>query len=155
MKKYIRFHVLFLAICAIFNTVVEGQSNRIDPAPIYYKKIPFSLASGFYSSDTKQRVDLPVFQSDIVLENTQWLRLHFDDIYLGQNSFLIITSLKDGVRQRLDEMSMKRWKNSTAYFNGNSVNIALYADPRDSDIYFTLKEVSISQYEEVEGGGVK
>ncbi|MBI3949628.1 MAG: hypothetical protein HY314_04140 [Acidobacteria bacterium] len=72
-----------------------------------------------------------------------WLQLHFGDAYLGARSFITITSLKDGALQFLDPTSLEQWQNTSAYFNGDALEIQLYVGPDDRGVFLQLKELAV------------
>jgi len=50
----------------------------------------------------------------VVAAGASSLRLHFGDYNLGANSFIRITSLKDGAQQHLDAKSMANYRGSNS-----------------------------------------
>jgi len=66
---------------------------------------------------------------------TPWMRINFDQVELagnpklGTGSYLKITSLKDGYYQYLNAETMVQWDNQSAYFNGGSLQVELFASP--------------------------
>jgi hypothetical protein len=75
-----------------------------------------------------------------------WLRIIFEDANLGKNSYIIIISTWDGKWQKLDATSIEQWQLSSAYFNGNQVDIELHVAPFDRNIFFSIKEVIVGEY---------
>ncbi len=73
---------------------------------------------------------LHVFERD-----TPWMRLFFSEVTLsgdveaGTGSVLRLTSLLDGAVQLLDAKTVLEWHNSSAYFNGDLVQIEIIAHP--------------------------
>ena len=82
----------------------------------------------------------------LIVSDSPWLRLLFEDANLGKDSYIIITSLWDGKWQRLDATSLEQWQLSSAYFNGNQVEIELHIVPFDRNIFFSIKEVIVGDY---------
>jgi trimeric autotransporter adhesin len=78
--------------------------------------------------------------------------LFFGDLNLGESSYLVLTSEADGSTQILDAERMKSWGNSSAYFNGDKVDVQFHVAPRDREVYFDIDEVLVgdSSYEEDE-----
>jgi hypothetical protein len=68
-----------------------------------------------------------VFDDVVSVNNAAWVRLHFGNTKLGRDSVIRITSLRDGQVQLLDSATLSMWKNSSAYFNGNSVRVEVIA----------------------------
>ncbi len=69
-----------------------------------------------------------VFDDVVSVGNAAWLRLYFgEDTKLGADSFIRVTSLRDGEVQELDSATLAMWSNTSAYFNGNSVRVEIVA----------------------------
>ena len=56
-----------------------------------------------------------------------------------------MTSLEDGGYQNLNAISLKQWSNTSAFFNGNAVQIELYVEPEDRGIFLDVKEVVVGE----------
>jgi len=78
-------------------------------------------------------------------ESVPWMRIHFSHIYLGKSSYIIITSLTDSSKQKLNAVSSVQWQNSSAYFNGGLVSVELYVAPGDEDVSFTIGEITVGE----------
>ena len=72
-----------------------------------------------------------------------WFQIKFDEINLGENSYMIITSLLDGGMQKLDARSIVKWHNASALFNGTQVEVKLYAAPNETNIGLNVAEYVI------------
>ena len=76
-----------------------------------------------------------LFADVVQVPNGRWLRLEFGEVALsgsvddGTGSFVRITSLLDGAYQVLNEVSMRQWGHTSAYFNGDAVLVELLAYP--------------------------
>ena len=76
-----------------------------------------------------------VYSQDLTVPGTTWLRLYFDPATTlgkhkgGLSTRLKITSLADGATQLHSAESLRQWRHSSAYFNGDTVRIELLADP--------------------------
>lgn len=66
---------------------------------------------------------------------SDWLRLYFDQVYLGGDvqagtgAILRITSLLDGHVQEMNATHLRQWGYSSAYFNGDTVLVEVWAKP--------------------------
>jgi trimeric autotransporter adhesin len=131
------FHVLFLVGigAALCPTAWAG------PDAMHPRTIRMTLDSGTHHGRSSQTVI--GFQGTARAPGAAWIRLRFEDDRLGKASFLTVTSLKDGGRQRLDARSLRQWANSSAYFNGDAVRIELHVAPQDSGVFFRLGEVTM------------
>ncbi len=112
-----------------------GQMLLAQPAPIRSEIVVVSIDSGMVSA-TGTASDPVVVHSEVVsVPGAPWIRLHFQQVQLsrsssaGNESFLRITSLEDGAVQVLDSLALTRWRNTSAYFNGDAVLIELLAYP--------------------------
>jgi len=105
------------------------------------------LSSGVY--ENLSGADYVVaFREVVRVRDAAWVRLHFGDYHLGEASFIQITSVEDGARQRLDSNSIVHYRNSSAYFNGDAVELELHVAPGDRGIFLDLKEATIRDLEE-------
>jgi V8-like Glu-specific endopeptidase len=77
-----------------------------------------------------------------------WLRLQFDDVVLpgspglGDAAYLMITSSLDGGYQTLNRIHTWQWQNTSAYFNGDEVEVAIYAYPGTGPCRLAMSEVT-------------
>lgn len=90
----------------------------------------------------------PVFSTTIKTQQTPWLRVHFAAHQLGDGGYLMLTSALDGQTQRLDAASLPIWQNTSAIFNGDEVQIDLYAGPGDTGVYFTVDHLLVADPED-------
>jgi|GEM_PF-6470759 len=111
--------------------------------PILMERISYAVDSGLHSGTTTSRDPVRAFQANVEVQGARWLRLHFEDFHLGRRSYMTITSRKDGEQQRFNARSLEQWHGSSAYFNGDAVEIALFVASNDDDVFFRLSEVSI------------
>jgi hypothetical protein len=72
----------------------------------------------------------PRFLTQVTWSNTPFLRLYFKGTQLGKSSFLVLEGT-DGARQELRSEDLENWQYSSAYFNGQSVNVSLVVAPGD------------------------
>lgn len=70
------------------------------------------------------------------------LRLVFDEVRLAPGSRLRITSHADGAVQELDRSSAAQWASTSAYFNGDAVQLELVAAPGTRDNRVRLGRVA-------------
>ncbi len=101
--------------------------------------IPNTTSSGFHHSDRSTLG--AAFSTTVRASDAPWLRLDFAKYALGQNSYIMITSLNDGAYQRLDATSIEHWDGKSAFFNGEEVSIELFVGQGDRDIFFELSQL--------------
>ncbi|RIV19955.1 T9SS C-terminal target domain-containing protein [Fibrisoma montanum] len=78
-----------------------------------------------YQGDTSGHGQLR-FLTQVTQPNTTFLRLYFTGTQLGDGSYLVLEGT-DGARQELRKPDLDNWHYSSAYFNGQSVNVSLFA----------------------------
>ncbi|MEM9800246.1 MAG: hypothetical protein AAGA20_07970 [Planctomycetota bacterium] len=79
----------------------------------------------------------------------EWMRIYFEDVLLagdllsGTGGELRLISLFDGAVQRMDVVEVERWGNSTAYFNGDSVVVEVWARPGTGDSRVVVGSIDV------------
>ncbi len=85
---------------------------------------PISIASGARSNAAE--TPTTVWTETVQVPGATSLRLHFDAAELaGVHDAIVVMNPLDGQVHRLDQRRLKEWRNSTGWFNGNVVNVAL------------------------------
>lgn len=140
MKIPIRSKWITLAISFCLPMIAKGQ-----PDWLKCRKEAISLNSGFHDGVKGSAPNLPAFRGTVQISNAPWLKIYFGNCELGQNSYLKMTSLEDGGYQNLNAISLKQWSNTSAYFNGDAVEVELYVEPEDRGIFFEIKEVVVGE----------
>ncbi len=87
-----------------------------------------------------------VFTEVIRADGAPWLRVHISEYNLGQQSYITFTSVKDGGRQRLDSKTLPQWGNTSAYLNGDAVEVALHVAPGEQGIFFRVDEITVGEW---------
>lgn len=119
----------------------SGSSQQQAAMP--FRRQPYTLDSGPQQNRASETTQ--AFHATISAPDAVWVRVRFKDAALGERSYLTITSLKDGSQQRLDAVSLKQWRNTSAYFNGDAVEVALHVAPGDSGVFFRVEELFIGE----------
>ncbi|MDG2291314.1 MAG: hypothetical protein P8L37_01550 [Phycisphaerales bacterium] len=107
--------------------VGELQQHRVSSGPLH-------------NATGSSRV---VFDHDVVVPGAAWIRIYFDDVALEGASSVRMTSLEDGEVQELDAAGLLMWRNSSAYFNGDAVQIQLIAAPATFDNEMTIGALAV------------
>ena len=136
-------HALSLGILLCAGLPAAGQ-DIIQPDPLPSVMTPAPLDTGMVQNHGEDLA--PVFSTEITVDGAQWLRLWFDEVELAgtpgvDGSFLMITSMEDGAWQRLDAQHIENWSMSSAYFNGDSVLLELWAHPGTGPNRLTFNEI--------------
>lgn len=161
MKAKIPIVLLCLLLLAACGSPVEPEAKTEAPATAQtvetaesYQREPVPYHVEPYDLDSRQDRSLETAVSDnfrqvIHIPGAVALRLHFSEYNLGRSSYLVITSRQDGGDQRLDSRSLPQWENATAVFNGDAVEIELFANPFDEGVYFVVDAVVVADPQDV------
>lgn len=89
-----------------------------------------------------------VYSTLIDVGAAPWTRLHFGENTLsgdpaGGGAYLIITSLQDGDWQRLTSEGLEHWGNSSAFFNGGTLLLELYAFPNEGPCRIAIDTATV------------
>ncbi len=128
--------LLCMAVILLVPWHSDAQTNELSR---HYIDTNISLQAPSISSKSSSKPAAEI----ITEEGATWLRLYFKDVNLGANSTLTITSNLDGAQQVLTTATLKQWKNTSAYFNGDSVTITLNTAAGDSDVRATVAELGV------------
>lgn len=112
--------------------------------PIPFHKELYSLSSGVHESLAGETA--VAFHQAVRVPGAPWLQLHFSEYNLGTRSYITVTSLKDAEMQRLDANSLQDWGDSTAYFNGDAVEVELHVAVGEQNIFFRIPEVTVGEW---------
>ncbi|WP_158237302.1 trypsin-like peptidase domain-containing protein [Aquimarina sp. MAR_2010_214] len=112
-----------------------------DELPRHYTKYNMEIKpDGNQSKSSSQ-----IITQTISEKGATWLRLFLKDVNLGNKSTLTITSALDGATQTLTSTTIKDWKNTTAYFNGDKIILELTVAPGEEAIALTINEVGVGE----------
>ena len=118
----------FLLLLLLVFCTWSVQTANAQTAPVPKHISPYSLASGVHS--IQGPASSAVFSETVRVSNAPWLRLMFTDANLGDASYMVLTSLKDGAVQHLNAETLDQWQNTSAYFNGDAVKVELICRTR-------------------------
>ena len=144
MKNRLQFFSSFLVVFIFlgFTSTAFSQTAEI---PNHYES--YELQSGYFNGNGQAGSEaVNVFTGTIEFQNIPWLMVHFSDANLGENSYMIITSLYDNLWQKLDAVSIRQWNFFSAFFNGSVVEIKLFVDPMDKQVFFKTDEVMVGEW---------
>jgi len=134
------------------------MSKRIQPPivalllgcalPVWAESEQTGFHREHYSLSLRASDDAPVqteqvFAQTIEVSGTSLLRVHFGDYSLGAESYIAITSAQDGGYQVLNAETLPQWSDSSATFNGDTVQVELQIAQGETGIYVDIAEVTI------------
>jgi len=113
---------------------------------------PYLLDSGMQANDRAETI--VAFDAAITFEGVTSMRLYFGEVRLEPGSFVRMTSMWDGEEQELDAAGLAMWSNSSAYFNGDTVQVELHAGPGTRENHIVIDQVwTFSPDQNAERGG--
>ncbi len=130
-----------VTVCGSATSAHAQQDPTPQPAPLASREVAFGAIDSGLLANNGPIGSGPaiVFSTVVAADDSTWLRLEFDEVKLagsrdaGNASYIRITSLTDGYDQILDNVSILQWKLTSAYFNGDAVQIDLVAHPGTGD----------------------
>lgn len=114
-----------IAVFALYAGVISLAFAQT--APIPQRVVPYSLSSGEIGNAAGEAQ--VAFAEVVSIAGVPWMRLSLTGTVLADGSKLIITSLADGAQQNLNAETLAQWGSSSAYFNGDAVQVELLAAP--------------------------
>ncbi len=118
-------------------------------APLAHHFVELQVDSGDIRNRGGERT--VTFSQTLRVEGATWLRLYFTEASLGlvagrpRASVLRLTSLLDGAVQEHDWQSLRQWRQSSAFFNGDAVRVELVADPDAPASRLRIHEVMVGE----------
>ena len=120
--------------------ITEHVPQAALTAELPRRTVPYAWSSGVMSG-SGATVALMAAQETISVPGASWLQLQFGNVVLGFQSYIEVTSARDGKTQRLDAQAFQRWRGRSAYFNGDMVQIRVFVGPKDSGVSVAVKAV--------------
>jgi V8-like Glu-specific endopeptidase len=128
---------LWLMIQAAPMLAQPGQGRNFSRRQVYVLEL-----GGSDRSPANEEVTL---KETVRVAGAPWLRLHVGKYNLGERSYIVLTSLQDKGQQRLDARSLPQWNNSTAYFNGEAVEVELHIAPGEAGIFVRFTDLTVGE----------
>jgi hypothetical protein len=129
-----------LTLCLLAGGPVGGIAQ---PQPLAYHLETYAWTAGERGAGAKA---LPAVRHRVSAEGAAWLRVHFEPALLGAESFVLLMSLLDGATQRLDGAALRQWRNTSAYFNGDAVEVALFVAPNDAGVHVGIDRLVVGEW---------
>jgi V8-like Glu-specific endopeptidase len=140
-----KLHFFFIAV-ALYSIVFHSNSFA-QTAPLQYYIQSYDFESEVYDGNgTLNTAPVEIPLGTIELHEVPWIQLHFSDINLGNESYIIIKSLYDEKWQKLDANAMRQWNNYSAFFNGNAVELILFLAQTDRQVFIKINEVIVGEW---------
>ena len=91
------------------------------------KMIPYAQSFEATPASEGKTIEL----AEISFPQATSLRLYFEEVELGPNSYLLLKG-REGIEQKLNIEALQNWRNSSAYFNGNRIVLSIYQAPGET-----------------------
>lgn len=109
---------------------------------VEFQMVDTDISSPIFNGNSDNVYDFSmVYSTEFGVFNAMDLRIFFGDINLGEMSYINISSLKDNIEQRMNMTGLVNWKNTSMFFNGDSIKIELFLNKFDHDIFFTIDKL--------------
>lgn len=120
--------------------IVLAFSTHAQRIPSNTEQLAYPLATGTHGN--KSSSERLVYTNLITAAgDPSKIRVHFNAFELGKGSYITLTSLRDGGRQKLDTTTMGYWQNTSAIFNGHQVRIELHVAPGDDGVFAQVDQL--------------
>jgi len=147
MRSSLLRHAATACVTAFLATSLVAQKAAFDG-----HVVPVFHDSGMVANDSTltatQGMPTAIWSTTITVPGAAWLRLHYDAVLLagsphrgGDGSFLRITSLLDGAVMTQHMEHVRQWRFTSAYFNGDAVQVEILAAPGTGANLFRTVEV--------------
>ncbi|MEZ6235611.1 MAG: GC-type dockerin domain-anchored protein [Phycisphaerales bacterium] len=116
--------------------LVPGYTPDMPP-PLAQYESPLAIDSGPLTAVGQPGAWRLVYETTVRVEGADWLRLKFEEATMGgtadlDGAYIIVRSQEDGYYQFLNGRHLREWYNTSAYFNGDAVDVEVYAQPGTS-----------------------
>ncbi len=106
----------------------------------------FTAHSGYYSSTAGQTEATLVNTQTIGIAGIPWLNISFTNYNLGENSYILMTSMLDGAAQKHSQITLDQWTGQSAFFNGDFVEVKLFVAPGDQNVFYRVEELTVGDW---------
>jgi V8-like Glu-specific endopeptidase len=121
-------------VTLLLSSVLAAQT-----APLKSELRPWVMDSGSLANPTARPA--VVFERIVHVAGAPWLRLMFDQTSLPAGSYVEVISVKDGHSHVLDRDEVARWRDFSAYLNGDLLLVRLTAGPGAAGVRISTKVV--------------
>ncbi len=135
--------IRFGAAIAVAVGVGTASAQQTITAPLGQQQVELAIDSGVITSNAGTG-EVVLFETEVREPGSSWIRLEFGDVLLAGGidapdaSWIEVISMEDAATQRLDARSLAQWRDTSAYFNGDSVLVRLVAGGAAGDNRVTV-----------------
>ncbi|MBI1807875.1 MAG: hypothetical protein HYR76_12575, partial [Ignavibacteria bacterium] len=130
------------AFAAFFAALVLSLNGYAAEASIPCQAQAVSVSSGSLNGNGTSYYK--AFSTRVSITGAPWILLHFQNASLGSSSYIEMVN-SSGKSQILDGTTLPAWNNYSAFFNGDHVDVNLYAAPNDLNIHMEVDTVLVGQ----------
>lgn len=135
MKSFVASHLFTLATAGLLASAISATA---DPPAMQVYEEPTWIDSGEIDNVGEEFAE--VYVGSAWVPNVHWIRVHFADYNLGEQSYVTLVSVADGDTQRFDARSLPEWYDWSAMFVGDEVDVTLHVAPGESGIFIQIDE---------------
>ena len=114
-------------VVALFASFPSALAEGEVPTPDYAKPVPYEFDTGTLHNPTAHLA--PVHSHIVQIPGVPSLRLIFAEVDVEEGSYLVVTSLTDGHQHVMGSGEVIKWSQTTAYYNGDAVQLDLFLGP--------------------------
>lgn len=128
----------FLCIAAISAIPAFGQTS-----PLASSDVATPFDSGWVENTSDATA--VIWSQRIQVPGAPWIRLRFSDVRLGRvtdgesSAWIRLASVHDGYAQTLHARHIGQWRSTSAYFNGDAVDVEIVAEPGSGPCRFVIE----------------
>jgi len=136
------------AFVATLAALVAPATSQVEAPPSF--TTPYTVDTGWVEIQGVAGDDLKLVESfQVIQAGADWLRVSFDEVILagdplaGNGAELRIYSGKDGALQIMNAFEVERWAQTSAYFNGDTVQVEVWAQPGTGTSRVVVDEIEV------------
>ena len=137
ISKFFRPGGLLFPLLLVLAEAAPSQGDVI--LPIVGRVQPWSYTSP--SMDNPGARTVQALEKVIRHQGAAFIQLEFRDVVLGGGSYLEVSSLLDGAKEKLTAETLKVYGPFSSFFNGEAVKVRLFAGPGTKGNRFGIKNV--------------
>lgn len=143
MRHWVKGKALLVAVLAVVAGTAQADDLSHPTAPLPHDDVDYRVDSGNQGNPSDQ-VEM-VWSHVVNLPSYVSMRLHFSLVSLESGSVVRVVSAFDNDDQVFDGELFSEWFNTTAYFNGDTLTIELWAAPGTTNNRIVLSHVEAAK----------